>query len=132
MCCLSYCPVSFWPLYCLSFFDLPILITHLVSTNYSYIVFLNYHIIASLKMCCFIHPTTYIKHSHFLTSCLANWPNENVKIWIYLYKYKICSPWSTSYIPLWDEICNWIFPHNTISMLCTVLMNNYYNEALWE
>jgi uncharacterized RDD family membrane protein YckC len=31
--CLSFCPFSFWPLCCLFFFDLPILITPLLSSN---------------------------------------------------------------------------------------------------
>ena len=33
--CLSICPFSFWLLYCLSFFDLRILITSLVSSKSS-------------------------------------------------------------------------------------------------
>ena len=33
--CLSFCPFFFWPLPCLLFFDLRILITPLVSSNYS-------------------------------------------------------------------------------------------------
>ena len=35
--CLSFCLFFFWPLYCLLFFDLRIMITALASSNSSYI-----------------------------------------------------------------------------------------------
>jgi hypothetical protein len=36
LCCLSFCPLSFWLLCCLSFVDSRLLITPLASSNYSF------------------------------------------------------------------------------------------------
>jgi len=50
--CLSFCPCFFWPLCCLFFFDIRILITPVVSSNPSYIgqgviLIIKYAVIAS-------------------------------------------------------------------------------------
>ena len=54
--CLSFCPFLFWPLHCLFFFDVRILITPLVSSNSSYYIisgFISCHINRYVYRCVF-------------------------------------------------------------------------------
>ena len=54
--CLSCCPFLFWPLYCLFFFDVRILITPFVSSNSSYYIiscFISCHIKRYVYRCVF-------------------------------------------------------------------------------
>jgi apolipoprotein N-acyltransferase len=67
--CLSFCPFSFWPLCCLSFFNLQILITRLVSSNF----FSNKFTSLQLTLLCFygltLHDISWMNTSSEIIQC---------------------------------------------------------------
>ena len=83
-CCLSFSPFSFWPLYCLSIFDLQVLTTRLVSSIYSLKIvifnvfqFLTFNkneiksgLMFSTKTVCRSHKHCLYSFLHFAMGCV--------------------------------------------------------------
>ena len=81
--CLFFCPFFFWPLCCLLFFDIRILINNLVSSNSYWTYFHTF--IRKLQKVCIIETSTNTVDGTNYTPCTKHLLNLDVSVWLFAF-----------------------------------------------